>query len=97
MKNKLNGDISKMVLTHLLKLWDENKTQLHPSSMAMTPAEHIYIKVCCIILKYCHIQTNFPVNPCMSLFPYSIFQTVESNPIIIVNKYSLYVIENHVK
>ena len=26
-KNQSNGDISKMVLTHLLKRWDEEKTQ----------------------------------------------------------------------
>ena len=41
MKNKLNGDISKMVLNHLLKLWDENKTQSHPSSTAITLVERI--------------------------------------------------------
>ena len=51
MKNQLNEVISKMVLTHLLKHWDENKTQLHPSSTAMTLAEHISFKVCSIVLK----------------------------------------------
>ena len=50
-ENKSNKVISKMVLTHLLKRWDENKTCSHPSSIAMTPAEHISLKVCCIILK----------------------------------------------
>ena len=86
-----------MVLTHLLKRWYEDKNWSHPSFIAMTPAEHISLKVCCIILKYCHIQTNFPVNCCMSLFLSSIFQTDESNPRIIINKYQLYAMESHVK
>ena len=51
MENRSNEVISKIVLTHLLKRWDENTTRLHPSSIAMTPAEHIYLKICCIILK----------------------------------------------
>ena len=51
MENKSNEVISKMLLTHLLKRWDENKTQSHPSSIAMTPSEHISLKVCCIIMK----------------------------------------------
>ena len=51
MENKSNEVISKAVLTHMLKRWYESKTQSHPSSIAMTPAEHIYLKVCCIILK----------------------------------------------
>ena len=51
MENQSNEVMSKMVLTHILKRWDESKTQLHPSSIAITPTEHIYLKVCCIILK----------------------------------------------
>ena len=51
MKNQSNEDISKMVLTHLLKRWDENKTQSPPSSTAMSSAEHISLKVCSIFLK----------------------------------------------
>ena len=51
MKNQLNEDISKIVLTHLLKRWDENKTQSHPSSTAMNSEEHISLKVCSIVLK----------------------------------------------
>ena len=39
MKNQSNGDISKMVLTHLLRIWDENKTQSHPSSTAINSVE----------------------------------------------------------
>ena len=54
-KNQSNENISKMVLTHLLKYWDENKTQSHPSSTTMSSAEHISLKVCSIVLKYCHI------------------------------------------
>ena len=97
MKNQSNEVISKMVLTHLLKHWDENKTQLHPSSIAMTPTEQISLKVCCIILKKCHIQTNFPVSCCMSLFLFSIFQTDDSKTSIIINKDQLYIMESHVK
>ena len=51
MKKELNEDIAKRVLTHLLKRWDQNKTQLHPSSTALTAAEHVYLKVCSIVLK----------------------------------------------
>ena len=51
MKNKSNEDISKMVLTHLLKCWDQNKTQSHPISTVITLAEHIFLKVCSIVLK----------------------------------------------
>ena len=51
MKNQSNEDISKMVLTHLLKRWDQNKTQSHPSSNAITLAERISLKVCSIFLK----------------------------------------------
>ena len=35
--NQSNEVISNMVLTHLLKRWDETKTQLHPSFSAMNP------------------------------------------------------------
>ena len=51
MEIQSNEVISKMVLTHLLKRWDENKTQLHRSSIAMTPAENISLKIFCSILK----------------------------------------------
>ena len=51
MKNQSNEDIAKMVLTHLFKRWDQNKTQSHPSYTAITLAEHIYLKVCSIVLK----------------------------------------------
>ena len=50
-KNESNEDIAKRVLTRLLKRWDQNKTQLHPSSTAITSAEHISLKVCSIVLK----------------------------------------------
>ena len=36
-ENLSNEVISKMVLKHLLKRWDEIKTHLHPSFSAMTP------------------------------------------------------------
>ena len=40
-ENISNEVISKMVLTHILKRWDESKTQFHLSFSAMTPPEHI--------------------------------------------------------
>ena len=51
MKNKLNGDISKILLTHFFKRWDQNKTQSHPSSTDITSEERISIKVCSIVLQ----------------------------------------------
>ena len=51
MKNELNEDISKRVLTHPLKRWDQNKTQSHPSSTTLTVAEHFSLNVCNIVLK----------------------------------------------
>ena len=51
MKNQSNEDIAKMVLTHPLKLWDQNKTQSHPCYTAITSAEHISLMVCSIVLK----------------------------------------------
>ena len=46
-----NEDIAKRVLTHLLKRWDQNKTQSHPSSTTLTVAEHVSLKVCSIFIK----------------------------------------------
>ena len=51
MENQSNEVICKMVLTYILKRWDEIKTQLNHISVAMAPAEHISLKVCCFILK----------------------------------------------
>ena len=51
MKNESNEAIAKMILIYLLKRWDQNKTQSHPSSTVLTSAEHIYLKVCSIVLK----------------------------------------------
>ena len=51
MKNESNEDIAKRVLTHLLKRWEQNKTQSHPSFTAITSAEHSYLKVCSIVLN----------------------------------------------
>ena len=43
-ENLSNGVISKMILTHILKGWDESKTQLHPSFSSMTPLEQMFLK-----------------------------------------------------
>ena len=50
-ENQSNEVIYNIVLNHILKRWDKSKTQLHPSSISVTPEEHISIQVCCIILK----------------------------------------------
>ena len=50
-RNISNEVISKMFLTHILTRWDESKTNFHPSFSAMTPQEHISLKLCYIILK----------------------------------------------
>ena len=54
--NISNEVISKMVLTNILKRWEESKTQSYPRFSTMTIPEHIHPKVCCIILKYFRIQ-----------------------------------------
>ena len=51
MKKGTNEVIAKRVLNHLLKRWDRNKTQSHPSSSALSPAEQVSLKVCDIVLK----------------------------------------------
>ena len=51
MKKGTNEDIAKRVLTHILKRWDQNKTQSHPSSSALSTAEHVSLKVFDIVLK----------------------------------------------
>ena len=51
MKKGTNEVIAKRVLTHILKRWDQNKTQSHPSSSALSPSEHVSLKVCDIVLK----------------------------------------------
>ena len=50
-ENQSNEVISYMVLTHILKHWDESNTHSYPSSISMTPPEHISLKLCSIILK----------------------------------------------
>ena len=50
-ENQSNEVISKMVSTNLLKLWDESKTNLHPSSIAMTTAEHSSLKFFVLLLN----------------------------------------------
>ena len=97
MKNQSNENISKRVLTHLLKRWDQNKTQLHTRSTVITSAEHISLKVCSIVLTYFHIQTSYQVNYCSGLFLSSIFQSDKSNHNIILNKDRLFVMGSHVK
>ena len=51
MKKETYEDIAKRILTHILKRWDQNKTQSHPSSAALTAAEHVSLKFYNIVLK----------------------------------------------
>ena len=44
-ENQPNEVISKMVLTHLLERWEESKTQYKHSTSAMSPSEHISLKI----------------------------------------------------
>ena len=55
-ENQSNEVIPKILLTLILKCWGKIKTQSHPRSSFMTSSEHICIKICCIILKYCHVK-----------------------------------------
>ena len=51
-ENQSNEFISKMLLTNLLKRWEESKTHSHPRYSARTPPEHISLKY---ILHYSEI------------------------------------------
>ena len=50
-ENLSNGVTPQMVLTNILKSWDESKTQLHSSFTAMNPPEHISLHIFFIITK----------------------------------------------
>ena len=50
-ENQSRKVISNMVLSHILKSWGENKTQLHTSSIEMSLSEHTSLKFCFIIKK----------------------------------------------
>ena len=49
---------SKRILTHVLRRWDEIKSNSHPSTSASTPAETVDMKIYSIELKH---STWFPV------------------------------------
>ena len=57
-ENNSNEVISNMLLTQILKRSEESKTQLHPRSSETSPLEHMSLKLLCIVLKKCHIQSN---------------------------------------
>ena len=42
---------SKIILTHVLRRWDDIKSNAHPSTSAMTPAETVALKIYSIELK----------------------------------------------
>ena len=94
--NQSNEVISKMLLTDILKLWEESETQSRPRLSAVIPPENIYLEVCCIILNSV-ISNNLSGKFLHFMFPYSILQTVDSNSSIIINKYPLYVMNNHLQ
>ena len=43
---------SKIILTHVLRRWDDIKSTAHPSTSAMTPAETVALKIYSIELKH---------------------------------------------
>ena len=43
---------SKIILTHVLMRWDGNKSNAHPSTSALTPAETVALKIYSIELKH---------------------------------------------
>ena len=43
---------TKIILTHVLRRWDENKSNAHTSTSALTPAETVALKIYSIELKH---------------------------------------------
>ena len=43
---------SKIILTHVLRRWNDIKSNSHPSTSAMTPAETIALKIYSIEIKH---------------------------------------------
>ena len=43
---------SKIILTHVLRRWDDIKSTAHPSTSTMTPAETVALKIYSIELKH---------------------------------------------
>ena len=41
------------ILTHVLRRWDKNKSNAHPSTCALTPADTVHLKIYSIELKQC--------------------------------------------
>ena len=52
-KDQCIETIRKIILTHFLRNWDENKSNAHPSTSALTPSETIAMKIYSIELKQC--------------------------------------------
>ena len=42
---------SKIIMTHVLRRWDEIKSNAHPSTSVLTPAETVALKIYSIELK----------------------------------------------
>ena len=43
---------SKRIMTHVLRRWDGNKSNAHPSTSTSTPAETVALKIYSIELKH---------------------------------------------
>ena len=43
---------TKIILTHVLNRWEENKYSVHPNTFALTPAETVALNIYSIELKY---------------------------------------------
>ena len=44
---------TKIIMTHVLRSRNENKSIAHPSTCVLTPAETVFMKIYSIKLKYC--------------------------------------------
>ena len=43
---------SKIIMIHVLRRWDENKSNAHPSTSILTPAKTVALKIYSIELKH---------------------------------------------
>ena len=54
---------SKIILTHVLRRWDENRSNAHPSTSSLTPDETVALKIYSIEPKH---SSWFPVPFCIN-------------------------------
>ena len=60
---------SKRILTHVLRRWKEDKSNAHPSTSAMTPAETVALNIYTIELKHsAWLPVPFSINHQLLIF-----------------------------